>query len=494
MLYVASNEHVLGAFTSPSLRDVAHTAPDGHDGRFATLGDEVRFYSDLPGTPALGHREETLQPLALDDAEGSALVGFLHALTGPRADAGPARPPRPVGGQVLEYPEPVGPSLERQGTGSVPQGRRGCFIRLALSVLAIPTLLFLAAEGVVRCVTPGLPPRGAVLASIKVSRTAGEHEAPGVGRVLEPEATVSQIYPVFGPDGELTEIEVVYNVSRLGIRDREFSLKKPAGVRRICVLGDSFTFGTAINLEDTYPKVMQRALAKLAPKLRVQVLNLGMEAINTAQEVALLENRAVKFEPDIVLLTTHVNDASGYGITAPDRGAPSANQTWIERLGLTSGVHDPGAKQTGAQRRTMSLRRQSRLVDLLANRLHYALYGSVLVENYIADWKPGGSGSLEFTDALRRAAALAEEHGFELHVAHYPMLTQLDGGYPLLEVRDRIAELTAAEGLPFHDLLPVFTGNDARELWAHAHDSHPGPRANKIAGRALAKGLLPHLR
>ena len=90
ILYAATGEHLVGAFKTPSLRGVVHTAPYGHDGRFASLAEVVNFYSDLPGESTVGHREETLQPLGLSPQERKALVAFLGSLSGPattRADA-----------------------------------------------------------------------------------------------------------------------------------------------------------------------------------------------------------------------------------------------------------------------------------------------------------------------------------------------------------------------------------------------------------------------
>jgi len=81
MLYMISNEHTVGALKTPSLRDVALTAPYMHDGRFATLEAVVQFYSLLPGFPGIGHREETLNRLLLSDDELAELVAFLKSLS-----------------------------------------------------------------------------------------------------------------------------------------------------------------------------------------------------------------------------------------------------------------------------------------------------------------------------------------------------------------------------------------------------------------------------
>jgi len=80
----------LGAFRTPSLRDVAETAPYMHGGQLAKLEDVIDFYRTLPGEPAVGRRDPLLERLdrsvATDD-----LLAFLHALTGPAPVAGPPR-------------------------------------------------------------------------------------------------------------------------------------------------------------------------------------------------------------------------------------------------------------------------------------------------------------------------------------------------------------------------------------------------------------------
>jgi cytochrome c peroxidase len=68
------------AFKTPSLRNVAQSAPYMHDGSLATLEEVVDFYDrgggELPG------KSPALHPLALKPQEKSALVAFLRALDG----------------------------------------------------------------------------------------------------------------------------------------------------------------------------------------------------------------------------------------------------------------------------------------------------------------------------------------------------------------------------------------------------------------------------
>jgi cytochrome c peroxidase len=75
----------MGRFKTPTLRNVAVTAPYMHDGRFATLEEVVRFYASGVNTGSVtldAHMLPWLRGEVLLSAEDrTALVAFLHALT-----------------------------------------------------------------------------------------------------------------------------------------------------------------------------------------------------------------------------------------------------------------------------------------------------------------------------------------------------------------------------------------------------------------------------
>jgi cytochrome c peroxidase len=70
----------IGAFRTPSLRNVDLTAPYFHDGSAATLADVVRFY--VKGGNENPNRDWQLEPVALTELEQRELIEFLKALTG----------------------------------------------------------------------------------------------------------------------------------------------------------------------------------------------------------------------------------------------------------------------------------------------------------------------------------------------------------------------------------------------------------------------------
>lgn len=64
-----------GAFKTPTLRDIARSAPYMHDGSLATLEDVVEYYNK-GGTPN-DYLDEEIFPLKLSDEQKKALVTFL---------------------------------------------------------------------------------------------------------------------------------------------------------------------------------------------------------------------------------------------------------------------------------------------------------------------------------------------------------------------------------------------------------------------------------
>ncbi len=69
----------IGAFKTPTLRDIELTSPYMHDGSFKTLIDVVRFYN-RGGNPN-SHLDQRMHPLNLTDRELNDLVEFMRALT-----------------------------------------------------------------------------------------------------------------------------------------------------------------------------------------------------------------------------------------------------------------------------------------------------------------------------------------------------------------------------------------------------------------------------
>lgn len=82
---IEPKEALKGAFKTPTLRDVALTAPYMHNGAYATLEEVIEHY-DAGGFKNAGTPSQDMKPLNLSKADKKALVVFLKALTGDPAE------------------------------------------------------------------------------------------------------------------------------------------------------------------------------------------------------------------------------------------------------------------------------------------------------------------------------------------------------------------------------------------------------------------------
>lgn len=74
---------VWAAFKTPTLRNVAQTAPYMHDGSMQTLKAVINHYSTFKNAAPNTHANNNLlQPLNLSPKEQTQLIAFLHSLTG----------------------------------------------------------------------------------------------------------------------------------------------------------------------------------------------------------------------------------------------------------------------------------------------------------------------------------------------------------------------------------------------------------------------------
>ncbi len=84
LYYSTKREADMYKFRTPSLRELAYTAPYMHNGAFWTLDEVVAFYAAGGGeTP---NRSDLLRPLELDEGQRADLVAFLESLS---SDAAP---------------------------------------------------------------------------------------------------------------------------------------------------------------------------------------------------------------------------------------------------------------------------------------------------------------------------------------------------------------------------------------------------------------------
>ena len=90
--------------------------------------------------------------------------------------------------------------------------------------------------------------------------------------------------------------------------DREFTYAKPPGIKRIVALGDSFTFGIGVDVEDHYLTISEEYFKN--NNLPIEIINLGVPGFSNAEELIVLQNEAFRYDPDLIILAFYQNDLS----------------------------------------------------------------------------------------------------------------------------------------------------------------------------------------
>jgi hypothetical protein len=97
-------------------------------------------------------------------------------------------------------------------------------------------------------------------------------------------------------------------VNSHGFRDREHTYDKPAGTRRVVLLGDSFIEALQVPFEQSVTPKLEQAVARQAGP--VEVINLGVSGSGTARQYLTLREYGLRYKPDLVLLFFVGNDVS----------------------------------------------------------------------------------------------------------------------------------------------------------------------------------------
>jgi hypothetical protein len=119
-------------------------------------------------------------------------------------------------------------------------------------------------------------------------------------RPSQDDKVVFELYPGY----EIRSIDA--KISKQGLNDNYYSVKKSPGVYRIAVVGDSTSFGWKVGQDQSFPKVLESLLNSTGRAY--EVINFSVPGYNTSQELALIKYRVIKFEPDMIILVYCGND------------------------------------------------------------------------------------------------------------------------------------------------------------------------------------------
>ena len=259
-------------------------------------------------------------------------------------------------------------------------------------------------------------------------------------------------------------------VNSSGYRDVEHTKEKPAGVRRILFVGDSFTYGVGILLDDTYPKRTERALS-ISRSEKWESIVMAVPGVGTAEEAKIIESEAFAYSPDVLVLGYVLNDAED-----PDAAERRRATEWTEAEAL---------------RRNPPLWRRSAFLRLAADRLHGSRENRRRIENHLALYRDQAPGFRAVKKSIDVIATRCREKSVPFVVILFPLFANpLGEDYPFASVHEEMAAALRSAGVTFVDLLPYYQGMDWHLLVVEgARDEHPNEIAHRIAAQALISAL-----
>jgi lysophospholipase L1-like esterase len=95
-----------------------------------------------------------------------------------------------------------------------------------------------------------------------------------------------------------------------GFREREIFIPKENQVKRVMVLGDSYTWGLGLDIEDTYVRVAEKLLNSSTKQRKLELLNFALPGLNTRQQGEILEKYINHINPDLIVVGFCFNDPS----------------------------------------------------------------------------------------------------------------------------------------------------------------------------------------
>lgn len=129
-------------------------------------------------------------------------------------------------------------------------------------------------------------------------------------------------------------------ISSQGFRDKEYSLVKPPGVKRMLVLGDSFVWGYGVGDSEIFTEVLERELNARGQKW--EVINTAVSGWGTDQEFLFFRDEGRLFEPDVVVLAYYLGNDWGNNVAKVQYGLGKPCFTDTNLSSVTPPLLNPG--------------------------------------------------------------------------------------------------------------------------------------------------------
>lgn len=326
---------------------------------------------------------------------------------------------------------------------------------------------------------------------------------------------------------EREEFRIPVRFSNAGLRDRDYPFSKPAGTRRIAVLGDSFVEALQVPFDSTFVERLEGELDRRADGAwRSEVLNFGVSGYGTCQQLLLLEDLALRFDPDLVLSCFYANDhdddarvrlcdldASGNLVVTSAQRLPRRERMksgiksflyqhshlWMFLRGRTlrfdpgprrAPAPGPGTADAGAGSAVAACPGRHPTLEWRSTLCQTPADAQAAVARHVAVWRR--MQELCHARGIRFIAVLGVSKWQiepELYARTLQDLGCVEAAHDVDATSQRLTAAAAAAGIEVLDLLPAFRRGRQRERLHFRIDGHWNAAGHRVAARQLVEAL-----
>jgi len=235
-----------------------------------------------------------------------------------------------------------------------------------------------------------------------------------------------------------------------GLRDKEYYILKPPNTFRVAVVGGSFTFGSGVEIEDTYHSHLENKLDNESVDLKYEFINFGVSGYTMRNKLATLRHKVLEYDPDLVLF---VLDGSQFTDEKYRKFVPKPTKNHFFKS------------------YAYKLISKNKLFKSKDER------ASEFTENHLSQLNA-------LNDALRELNKISKNYNIPI------CIVVLDHDYMHLELSNQIEVLVEENGLYFTNTIQAFKDTNFNNFTIYRVDFHPNAQANKLFAESIYNDLI----
>ena len=247
--------------------------------------------------------------------------------------------------------------------------------------------------------------------------------------------------------------------NRQGLRDKEYAIEKPKNTFRVAVIGDSYTFGDGVSMEEAYHSVTETQLNLLSDSIQFEFINFGIAGYDLLNYLGVIEKKALEYNPDLILIGFCGNNDDDL----PEKRQYTERFTKFKYTDYRFFIRNFQLVRTVANFIGMQKRKKN---EINKNEKHFRKVAFV-------------------KDMFSQFNKIKKEYKTPILV-YYLSMNDADP-----EKAKMINELCKKNNLEFVDSSPIVSKiNDISEYWFHPTDHHPNAAMHQLYADILLKSFV----